>query len=75
MLQKVYVKDKVVTWQSCSSSGHSQIYAHVFVDTLPGRKLSGSLFVILPCVAKQIEMFLEFLAEQEIVFLPCDVWR
>ena len=75
MLQKVYVKDKVVTWQSCSSSGRSQIYVHVFVGTPPGRKLSGLLFVILPCVAKQIEMFLEFLAEQEIVFLPCDVWR
>ena len=75
ILQKLWAKDKMVTWQSCLSESCSQLYAYVVVGTLPDRKLSGSLFVILPCVAKQIEMFSEVLAEQENLFLPYDLSR
>ena len=66
----VYAEDKVITWQSFSSSSRSQYQARNFVETLPGVKLSGSMFVIEACVAKKIEKFSDYPGEQEVLFLP-----
>ena len=41
-----------------------------FVETLPGVKLSGSMFVIESICAKKIEDFSAIPAEQEVLFLP-----
>ena len=53
--KSAYAVGKVITWQSFSSSSRSQIAARGFVETLPGVKLSGSMFVIESICAKKIE--------------------
>jgi len=68
--KSAYAAGKVITWQPFSSSSRSQIAARGFVETLPGVKLSGSMFVIESICAKKIEDFSAIPAEQEVLFLP-----
>ena len=61
---------KTITWQAFSSSSRNQMAARTFVQTFPGKRLSGSLFVIETTTAKKIEMFSSIPSEQEVLLLP-----
>ena len=50
--------------QAFSSSSRSQLAASDFVTTLPGHKLSGSLFILRVNAAKKIESFSAIPSEQ-----------
>ena len=53
----VYAPGKRITWQAFSSSTKKQTATLDFVNVLPGRKLSGSVFVIDSITAKDIRHF------------------
>ena len=56
--------------QGFSSSRKKQLATLDFVNVLPGRKLSGSLFVIDSITAKDIRHFSAIPAEEEVLFPP-----
>jgi hypothetical protein len=66
----VYAPGKRITWQAFSSSTKKQTATLDFVDKLPGRKLSGSLFVIDSITAKDIRHFSAIPSEEEVLFPP-----
>ena len=66
----VYAPGKRITWQAFSSSTKKQTATLEFVDRLPGRKLSGSLFVIDSITAKDIRHFSAIPSEEEVLFPP-----
>ena len=55
---EIYAPGKRITWQAFSSSTKKQTATLDFVNVLPGRKLSGSLFVIDSITAKDTPPFL-----------------
>jgi hypothetical protein len=66
----VYAPGKRITWQAFSSSTKKQTATLEFVNVLPGRKLSGSLFVIDSITAKDIRHFSAIPSEEEVLFPP-----
>jgi hypothetical protein len=66
----VYATGKRITWQAFSSSTKKQMATLEFVNVLPGRKLSGSLFVIDSITAKDIRHFSAIPSEEEVLFPP-----
>ena len=66
----VYAPGKRITWQAFSSSTKKQMATLEFVNVLPGRKLSGSLFVIDSITAKDIRHFSAIPSEEEVLFPP-----
>jgi len=62
--QSLYKPGDRITWQAFSSSSRSQLAASDFVTTLPGHKLSGSLFILQVNAAKKIESFSAIPEEQ-----------
>eukprot|EP00802_Teleaulax_amphioxeia_P014815 Tamp_14893.p1 GENE.Tamp_14893~~Tamp_14893.p1 ORF type:complete len:434 (+),score=102.83 Tamp_14893:202-1503(+) len=66
----IYALGKRITWQAFSSSTKKQTATLEFVSVLPGRKLSGSLFVIDSITAKDIRHFSTFPSEEEVLFPP-----
>ena len=66
----IYAPGKRVTWQAFSSSTKKQTATLDFVNVLPGRKLSGSLFVIDSITAKDIRHFSAIPSEEEVLFPP-----
>uniref|UniRef100_A0A7S3B7S5 NAD(P)(+)--arginine ADP-ribosyltransferase n=1 Tax=Haptolina ericina TaxID=156174 RepID=A0A7S3B7S5_9EUKA len=68
--QSLYKPGDRITWQAFSSSSRSQLAASDFVTTLPGHKLSGSLFILQVNAAKKIESFSAIPEEQEVLILP-----
>jgi hypothetical protein len=66
----VYATGKRITWQAFSSSTKKQTATLEFVNVLPGRKLSGSLFVIDSITAKDIRHFSAIPSEEEVLFPP-----
>jgi len=67
---KLYSPGKQFTWQAFSSATSKQVATLDFVQVLPGRKLSGSLFVIHSITAKDIRHFSAFPSEEEVLFPP-----
>ena len=65
-----YAPGKRITWQAFSSSTKKQTATLDFVNVLPGRKLSGSLFVIDSISAKDIRHFAAIPSEEEVLFPP-----
>ena len=66
----IYAPGKRITWQAFSSSTKKQTATLDFVNVLPGRKLSGSLFVIDSITAKDIRHFSAIPSEEEVLFPP-----
>ena len=66
----IYAPGKQITWQGFSSSTKNQTATLDFVNVLPGRKLSGSLFVIDSITAKDIRHFSAIPSEEEVLFPP-----
>jgi hypothetical protein len=66
----IYAPGKRITWQAFSSSTKKQTATLDFVNVLPGRKLSGSLFVIDSITAKDIGHFSAIPSEEEVLFPP-----
>ena len=66
----IYAPGKRITWQAFSSSTKKQSATLDFVNVLPGRKLSGSLFVIDSITAKDIRHFSAIPDEEEVLFPP-----
>ena len=66
----IYAPGKRITWQAFSSSTKKQMSTLDFVNVLPGRKLSGSLFVIDSITAKDIRHFSAIPSEEEVLFPP-----
>ena len=66
----IYAPGKRITWQAFSSSTKKQTATLDFVNVLPGRKLSGSLFVIDSITAKDIRHFSAIPGEEEVLFPP-----
>ena len=66
----IYEPGKRITWQAFSSSTKKQTKTLEFVNVLPGRKLSGSLFVIASITAKDIRHFSAIPDEEEVLFPP-----
>jgi hypothetical protein len=66
----VYAPGRRITWQAFSSSTKKQTATLEFVNVLPGRKLSGSLFVIDSITAKDIRHFSAIPSEEEVLFPP-----
>ena len=66
----IYAPGKRITWQAFSSSTKKQTATLDFVNVLPGRKLSGSLFVIDSITAKDIRHFSAIPDEEEVLFPP-----
>ena len=66
----IYAPGKRITWQAFSSSTKKQAATLDFVNVLPGRKLSGSLFVIDSITAKDIRHFSAIPSEEEVLFPP-----
>ena len=66
----IYAPGKRITWQGFSSSTKKQTATLDFVNVLPGRKLSGSLFVIDSITAKDIRHFSAIPSEEEVLFPP-----
>jgi len=64
----LYAPGKQFTWQAFSSATSKQIATLEFVQVFPGRKLSGSLFVIHSITAKDIRHFSAFPSEEEVLF-------
>ena len=66
----LYSLGRHITWQSFSSSTRRQLATLDFVNTLPGRKLQGSIFVIDSITAKNIRHFSAIPSEEEVLFPP-----
>ncbi|KOO53615.1 ADP-ribosyltransferase 1 precursor [Chrysochromulina tobinii] len=66
----IYAPGKRITWQAFSSSTKKQTATLNFVNLLPGRKLSGSIFVIDSITAKDIRHFSAIPSEEEVLFPP-----
>ena len=64
----IYAPGKRITWQAFSPSAKKQTATLDFVNVLPGRKLSGSLFVIDSITAKDIRHFSAIPSEEEVLF-------
>merc|ERR1719171_2160577 len=71
----IYAPGKRITWQAFSSSTKKQIETLTFLDRYPGRKLSGSLFVIDSNTAKDIRHFSAIPGEEEVLFPPNSQFR
>ena len=66
----IYAPGKRITWQAFSSSTKKQTATLDFLNVLPGRKLSGSIFVIESITAKDIRHFSAIPSEEEVLFPP-----